>query len=147
MRTKRQILFNKDYSLIDQKLALTNTNAVIGIYGCNNSRSIYIESRNEECSITKYVISFAEEASKWAVNSLKPSIGVSTEIRELEKKSHIHKVVRVSNEDMHLFKNVLDQATKEFISNSEQDYYIKKALEGIGQDSAFLLQAESLTLL
>lgn len=144
MRSKREIVAKNDRSLINHVFVTSTTTAVIAIYAHDNSRTIYIESTEEERAIIKYSIAFpagsfaSDVVNGWTVSNLSFSMDTAAEIRALRTKSDTFKEIQVSHADMLSFRADMDAAAEErFILNGEQDDAIKEGLSKIGQTIEF----------
>jgi len=77
-------------SLIDKRLLINDEIGIIGIYGHDNSRTIYLESSEEaKKSIIRYQINFpkgsfgSDAANGWKINLLPNTFETAREIEEI----------------------------------------------------------------
>ena len=135
-----------DRSMINPQFMVSDHTSMIAVYGYGNSRTIYIETGSREArEITKYQIQFSDihmvgsDASKtWLVSNLRITQDSAQEIRILKEKSTTKEEFQVSNDEMKIFKESMDDASKNtHIFVGDQDHHIQIALETIGRAIEF----------
>lgn len=145
MQAKHETTIKNNRSVINHQFVTSDVTSIIAVYGHDNSRTIYIESGNQEKrAMTKYQILFpkgsyaSDAANGWSISTPSISLETATEIRELRKVAQTIEEYQVTNDEMKSFKATMDKAAKEtLILNGEQDYDIQTGLKAIGKDIKF----------
>jgi hypothetical protein len=153
---EKEISATNNRSLINSSYWIQDNMGVIGIYGTDNERFIYIESGKEKRTLERYSIQFendflssstaSDNENDWELRSITPSFQAATTIARLREQASIRQEFQATGAEIEMFKDEMEIANL-FSMKGEQDEDINNALKAISRDGDFVTKKTSCVIL